>query len=120
MSRRKNHNGETPLDRQRKALEAHEHSLRTELAKNQQIQQKLPDLRQQALEREQREIISRFSRPVSIEGPADYRYDLCPDQKVKKVRKLRAERSVAPLLTIVLVVTLVCVAYYAVRTMWNG
>jgi len=55
-----------------------------------------------------------------VEGPADFRYDLVPSKAPKKPRTLRKERSKAPLLTLVLLVTFGCVVAYAVRTLWQG
>lgn len=120
MPRRPDRKPETPLDRQKKALENKAAALKVELEKTQEFKQKVPELRAKAVEREQRELLSRYHRPVSIEGPSDFRYDLYAGKQAAKPRKLRKERSKAPLLTLVLLVTLLFVAYYAVRTLWNG
>lgn len=120
MFRRPDRKPETPIDRQKKALESHAAAIKAQLEKAQQFKEKAPELRAKAEEREQREHISRYHRPVTVEGPADYRYDLHAGREAVRPRKLRKERSKAPLLTFVLFVTLVCVLYYAVRTLWHG
>lgn len=120
MARPSKQSSDTALDRQRKALEAKAAAIKAQLAETRQFQEKAPEMRAKAVEKEQREIVSRYHRPSSIEGPADFRYELYAGRETAKPRKLRKERSKAPLLTFVLLIAFVCVVYYAVRTLWNG
>lgn len=77
-------------------------------------------MKAEAQKRAQQEIIARRTRPVRVEGPADRRYDNLASRGKAKPRKLRKERSMAPVLTLVLFVTFCCVMAYAVRTLWHG
>jgi hypothetical protein len=108
-----------PINRRQQALEAQQAKLKQELDDLRKFQQKAPELKAQAQKREQQEIISLYRRPVRVEGPADYRYDFVPSKPAKQ-RVLRKERSKAPVLTVVLLVTFCCVMAYAVRTLWHG
>jgi sugar-specific transcriptional regulator TrmB len=111
---------QNPIDRRQKALEEQSANLKAQLEKVKRFQEKAPELKAEARKREQQEIFSTYRRPVRVEGPADFRYELVPSKAGKKPRKLRKERSKAPMLTLVLLVTFCCVVAYAVRTLWHG
>jgi hypothetical protein len=108
-----------PINRRQRALDEQTENLKAELEKLQKFQQKAPELKAEARRREQQEILSTYRRPVRLEGPADFRYEVSGTKKAKP-RKLRKERSSAPVLTLVLFVTFCCVVAYAVRTLWHG
>ena len=109
-----------PINRRQMALDEQTAQLRAELDRVKRFQEKAPELKAEARKREQQEILSTYRRPVRVEGPADFRYDLVPTKASKKPRTLRKERSRAPLLTLVLLVAFGCVVAYAVRTLWHG
>jgi hypothetical protein len=118
MSRRRLET-QNPINRRQKALDEQTANLKAELEKLQKFQQKAPELKAEARRREQQEILSTYRRPVRLEGPSDFRYEVSATKKPKP-RKLRKERSHAPVLTLVLFVTFCCVVAYAVRTLWHG
>ena len=119
MSRRRPDAKTNPINRRQKALDEQTANLKAELEKIQKFQQKAPELKAEARRREQQEILSTYRRPVRLEGPSDFRYEVSGGKKAKP-RKLRKERSSAPVLTLVLFVTFCCVVAYAVRTLWHG
>ena len=119
MARRRSDVPNNPINRRQKALDEQTATLRAELEKIKKFQQKAPELKAEARRREQQEILSTYRRPVRLEGPSDFRYEVSAGKKAKP-RKLRKERSTAPVLTLVLFVTFCCVVAYAVRTLWNG
>lgn len=110
----------SPINRRQQALDEQSAKLKAELEKLQRFQQKAPELKAEARKREQQEILSTYRRPVRVEGPADHRYDAVGSRPSAKPRKMRKERSGAPVLTVVLFVTFCCVVAYAVRTLWHG
>src|SRR5688500_5125365 len=109
-----------PINRRQQALDEQTAQLRAQLEKVRRFQEQAPELKAETRKREQQEILSTYRRPVRVEGPADFRYDVVPSKSRKKPRTLRKERSKAPLLTMVLLVTFGCVVAYAVRTLWQG
>lgn len=120
MSRRRSETY-NPINRRQKALDDQTESLRAELEKVRRFQEKAPEMKAEARRREQQEILSTYRRPVRLEGPSDFRYDnVTAAQATARPRKLRKERSKAPILTLVLLVTFCCVIVYAVRTLWHG
>src|SRR5687768_4689140 len=119
MSRRRTEQP-NPINRRQKALDEQSANLKAELEKLQRFQQKAPELKAEAQKREQQEILSTYRRPVRLEGPTDFRYELVGSKAKPKQRKLRKERSRAPVLTVILFVTFCCVVAYAVRTLWHG
>src|SRR3954463_7605031 len=102
-----------PINRRQKALDEQTANLKAELEKLRRFQQKAPELKAEARKREQQEILSTYRRPVRVEGPSDFRYDLVKSKPNARPRKLRKERSKAPVLTVVLFVTFCCVVAYA-------
>jgi hypothetical protein len=119
MPRRRPDDKNNPINRRQKALAEQTANLKAELEKLQKFQQKAPELKAEARKREQQEILSTYRRPVRLEGPSDFRYEVTGGKKPRP-RKLRKERSHAPVLTLVLFVTFCCVVAYAVRTLWHG
>jgi hypothetical protein len=111
---------QNPINRRQKALDEQSASLKAELEKIERFKQKAPELKAEARKREQQEILSTYRRPVRLEGPTDFRYELVGSKPKAKQRKLRKERSRAPILTLILFVTFCCVVAYAVRTLWHG
>ena len=111
---------QNPINRRQKALDEQRANLKAELERLQKFQQKAPELKEEARKREQQEILSTYRRPVRLEGPTDFRYELAGSKGKTKPRKLRKERSRAPVLTLILFVTFCCVVAYAVRTLWHG
>lgn len=110
-----------PINRRQKALEDQTASLRAELEKVRRFQEKAPEMKAEARRREQQEILSTYRRPVRVAGPLDIRYDNVTDAAAtSRPRKLRKERSKAPLMTFLLLLTLGFVVFYAVRTLWQG
>jgi hypothetical protein len=109
-----------PIKNRRKALNDQAAKLKAKLEQAQQFLEKAPTLKAAAQRREQQEILSTYRRPVRVEGPTDFRYELAGTKAGARPPRLRKERSKQPLLTLVLLVAFVFVALYAVRTLWHG
>jgi hypothetical protein len=104
MSRRRPDAKTNPINRRQKALDEQTANLKAELEKNPEVPAESARAKAEARRREQQEILSTYRRPVRLEGPSDFRYEVSGGKKAKP-RKLRKERSSAPVLTLVLFVT---------------
>lgn len=112
--------GASPIHARQQELEAKAEQVKAKLSEMRQFLEKVPALKDEAQKKQQRAIYDRFNRPARIEGPGDFRLDFVPGKKPSPPRKLRKERSKAPLLTLALLVTFIVVAYYAWRALYRG
>ena len=110
----------TSIQRQKQELERHAERIKQELGKTREFLDKAPALVAEAQRKQQREVIERFHRPSRIEGPADFRLELIGTRPAKPVRKLRKDRSIAPLVTLLLLAGFCAGVYYAWRVLWQG
>ncbi|MEO6741946.1 MAG: hypothetical protein ABIP20_17010 [Chthoniobacteraceae bacterium] len=111
---------ESPIQSKQQKLELLAEKLKAEINKRQEFLKKAPALKDEAQKKQQRELVERFNRPARIEGPVDFRLDFVREKKSAPPKKLRKERSKAPLVTFVLFVTFVVVAYFAWKSLWQG
>lgn len=107
---------ESPIHSKQHQLAEQEAKLKAQLDRTQGFLKKVPKLKDEAKKKQQREILDRFNRPAQIEGPAHFRLNFDTGKKSAPPRKLRRERSKAPLITAVLLVTFLVVAYFAWRS----
>ena len=112
--------GASPIQTRQQELDARAEQVKAKLSRTREFLEKVPVLKQEAQKKQQREIFDRFNRPARLEGPADFRLDFVRGKKSPPPRKLRKERSYAPLLTLLLLVTFIVVAYYAWKALWQG
>ena len=112
--------GESPLHSKQQHLAQLEAQVKAKLNKTQEFLVKAPALKDEAQKKQQREIVDRFNRPALIEGPVNFRLDFVAAKNVAPPKRLRKERSKAPLLTLVLLVAFVVVAYFAWKSLWQG
>jgi hypothetical protein len=113
--------GSTPLlTKKQQQLDQQAAQLKARLSEARQFLEKAPDLKKAAQLKQQREIFDRFNRPARLEGPVDFRLDYVAAKGARSPRKLRKERSKAPLVTLALLVTFVIVAYFAWKSIWRG
>ena len=111
---------ESPLHSKQQQLAQMEEQVKARLSRTQTFLGKVPALKEEAQKKQQREIVDRFNRPARIEGPVDFRLDFVAAKNATRPRKLRKERTKAPLFTLALLVTFVVVAYYAWKALWQG
>ena len=111
---------ESPIQSRQQQLELQAEKLKAEINKRQEFLKKVPALKDEAQKKQQRELVDRFNRPARIEGPVDFRLDFVAAKKSAPPKKLRKERSKAPLFTFLLLVTFVVVAYFAWKSLWQG
>jgi hypothetical protein len=111
---------ESPLHSKQQQLAQREAQLKAQLSKAQEFLVKVPALKDEARKKQQREIVDRFNRPARLEGPVDFRLELLAARSAKPAKKLRKERTYAPLLTLALLAIFVTVAYWAWKSIWQG
>lgn len=104
---------DSPIRSKQEQLAAMEAQVKAKLDKTKAFLDKVPALKDEVQKKQQREIVDRFNRPVRIDGPADYRLNFDRHRTFGKPAKLRKDRSLAPLLTVVLLVAFCVVAYFA-------
>ncbi len=119
MSRRPN-TQPTPLANKQRELEAKAAKLQADLQNTRQFLNKAPEMKAQVQKREQQELVTRYQRPQRVEGPADIRFDFRKGSTPSRRVTLRKERSKAPILTFVLMLTFSAVVIYACRVFLNG
>ena len=112
--------GESPLHSKQQLLAQLEAQVKAKLNRTQEFLEQAPSLKDEAKKKQQREIVDRFNRPALIEGPVNFRLDFVAAKNAAPAKKLRKERTKAPLLTLVLLVTFVVVAYFAWKSLWQG
>ena len=112
--------GESPIQSKQQLLAQLEAQVKAKLNKTQEFLVKAPALKDEAQKKQQREIVDRFNRPALIEGPVNFRLDFVAAKNPVRPKKLRKERTKAPLITLVLLVTFVIVAYFAWKSLWQG
>ena len=110
----------SPIHSKQQQLAQQEEKLKAQLNKTQKFLEKVPALKDEVQKKQQREIFDRFNRPARLEGPVDFRLDFVSAKKSAPPRKLRKERSKAPLVTLALLVTFVVVAYFAWKSLMQG
>ncbi len=113
---------ESPIQSKQQQLELQAEKLRAEINKRQEFLKKAPVLKEAVQKKQQREIVDRFNRPARIEGPVapNFRLDAMTATAPSTRKKLRKERNNAPLVTLVLLVTFVVVAYFAWKSLWQS
>ena len=111
---------ESPIHSRQQQLAQQEEQVKARLNRTQQFLEKVPALKDEAQKKQQREIFDRFNRPARLEGPVDFRLDCVSAKKSATPKRLRKERSKAPLITLALLVTFVVVAYFAWKSLWQG
>lgn len=112
--------GDSPIQSKQQQLSQLEVQLKAKLNQTQQFLEKVPALKDEVQKKQQREIYDRFNRPARLEGPADFRLDFVRGKKAAAPKRLRRERSKAPLISLVLLVTFIIVAYFAWKSLWQG
>jgi hypothetical protein len=113
-------NGDSPIHSRQQELLQRAEQLKAQLSQTRQFLEKAPALKDEVQRKQQREIFDRFHRPARLEGPTDFRLDYVAAKHTGPTRKLRKERSKAPFITAVLLVTFAVVVYYAWRALWQG
>ncbi len=113
---------ESPIQSRQQQLAVQEAKLKAQLNKTEEFLKKAPILKDKAQKKQQRELVDRFSGRTPVEGPVamNFRLEFVRGQTPAKPKKLRKERSKAPLFTFVLLVTFVVVAYLAWKSLWQG
>jgi hypothetical protein len=111
---------ESPIRSKQEQLAQLEENVKAKLSKTRQFLDKVPALKDEAEKKQQRELIDRFNHPARLEGPTDFRLNFDRGRSPKPPPKLRKERSMVPLFTLILFVTFVVVAYYAWKALWQG
>ena len=111
---------ESPIKSKQQQLAQMEAQVKARLNKTQEFLEKVPALKNEAQKKQQRAIIERFNRPALIEGPVDFRLEYVAAKNTAPAKKLRKERTKAPIFTFVLLLMFVVVAYFAWKTLWQG
>ncbi len=111
---------ESPILSKQQQLAQQEAQLKAQLDETRSFLKKAPVLKDEAQKKQQQEILDRFNRPTQIEGPANFRLNFDSGKPTPPPRKLRKERSKAPLVTLALLVTFVVVLYFAWKSIWQG
>lgn len=111
---------ESPIQSRQQQLALQEAKLKAQLNRTEEFLKKVPALKDEVQKKQQRALVDRFNRPARLEGPVDFRLDFVAAKKSSPPKKLRKERSKAPLLTFVLLVAFVVVAYFAWKSLWQG
>ena len=109
----------SPIQSQKQEVERHAKRLQEELRKTQEFLNKAPELIAQKQREEHRARIAKYEQPPRLDHPGDFRVDLIGKPRIKP-RKLRKERSIAPFVTLLLLVAFVFVFYYGWRILWQG
>jgi hypothetical protein len=111
---------ESPIQSRQQQLAQQEQQVKVRLNQTREFLQQVPALKDEVKKKQQRELIDRFNHPARLEGPTDFRLNFDRGRTSAPPRKLRKERSKAPLVTLLLLVTFVIVAYYAWKALWQG
>ena len=109
---------ESPIRSKQQHLAQMEAQVKAKLSKTKAFLEKAPALKDEVQKQQQREIVDRFSRPTRIEGPMNFRLDFVAAKGATPAKKLRKERSKAPIMTLLLLVAFMVVAYYAWKSLW--
>ena len=116
---------ESPIQSRQQQLAIQEAKLKAQLSKTKEFLEKAPVLKDKAQKKQQQELLNRFTGRTPVEGPMAMNFRLefvrgqTPLSSIKP-KKLRKERSKAPLITFVLLMTFVVVAYLAWKSLWQG
>jgi hypothetical protein len=113
---------ESPIHSKQQQLAMQEAQIKAKLDQTKKFLEKVPAIKDEARKKQQREIVDRFNRPARIEGPVapNFRLDFVATKQTSTQKKLRKERSKAPLVTFALLVTFVVVAYFAWKSLAQG
>ena len=111
---------QTAIEAKKRELEHQTEKLRAKLSETKDFLDKAPALQAEVQRKQQRAIIERYQRPARIEGPADFRAELVGTRRYKPPKRLRKERSIAPFVTLLLLIGFCAVMYYAWRVLWQG
>lgn len=112
--------GASPILARQQELEAKAEQVKAKLNQARQFLEKAPALKEEAQKKQQRAIYDRFQQRGRLDGPTDFRLDFVAGKKLPVPKKLRKERSKAPLFTLVLLVTFIVVAYFAWKALYKG
>ena len=110
---------ESPIHSKQQQLAQMEEQIKARLNKAKAFLEKVPALKEEAQKKQQRELVDRFNRPARLEGPVDFRLHYDSGKPFVAPKKLRKERSKAPLLTLALLATFIVVAYFAWKSLWQ-
>ena len=112
---------ESPIQSRQQQLALQEAKLKAQLNMTKAFLEKAPALKDEAQKKQQRELVERFNSPARIEGPVDFRLEFVNGKKsAAPPKRLRKERSTAPLFTFLLLVTFIVVAYFAWKSLAQG
>lgn len=107
------------IQTQKQELERRAQRLQEELQRTQNFLKEAPQLIAKRQQQEHRERIAKHQQPPRLDHPGDFRVEFIGKPKGKPP-KLRKERSIAPFVTLLLLVAFVFVFYYGWRTLWQG
>lgn len=107
------------IQSQKQELERHAQQLREKLAKTQTFLQEAPKLIAAKQQQEHRERIAKYEQPPRLDHPGDFRMEFVGKFQPKPP-KLRKERSIAPFVTLLLLVAFAFVFYFGWRTLWQS
>ena len=110
---------QSPLSSKQQELEQQSVQLKAKLNQTREFLSKAPDLKAEAQRRRQRAAFDRHNRPSRIEGPPDYRLEFVSTKPFSPPRRLRKDRSKAPLVTFILLMAFAGVVYYAWGVLWQ-
>ncbi len=110
----------TPLDQKTIALKAEAEQLKAKLQQARRFLQEAPGMKAEAQRKEQQELLNKYRKVARIEGPADFRLELVNGRAATKPRRLRHERTGAPVVTVLLLIACCVVFYYAMHVLRQG
>ena len=111
---------QSPIQDKQRELDLRARQLKARLEQTRAFLEKAPVIKAEVTRRQQRAIFERYTRPSRIEGPADFRLELVTPKGAKPPRRLRKERSKAPIVTVVLLIALSAVVFYVWHVLWQG
>ena len=111
---------ESPILQKQQQLSKREAELKAQLGKTEEFLKKAPVLKDKAQKKQQQELLTRFTRRNPVEGPIGFQFDFVRAKQFTPTKKLRKERSKAPLITFVLLAIFVVVAYFAWKSLAQG
>lgn len=109
----------SPIQSKKQEVERRTQRLQEELRKTQEFLIKAPELIANKQREEHRARIATYEQPPRLDHPGDFRMEFIGKPRAKPP-KLRKERSMAPFVTLLLLVAFVFVFYYGWRILWQG
>ncbi len=111
---------ESALDSKQQELAIREAKLKAQLGKTEEFLKKAPLLKDKAQKKVQQELLNRFTHRNPVEGPIGFQFDFLGSKQSTPPKKLRKERSKAPLITFALLAIFVVVTYFAWKSLAQG